>query len=307
MTKRPLLWTLAAALCVFVGIWRSAQVKTPLQDRQESSEPPAVAAEVEASAPGGEGAGGPIAPAAPASDEAQRPAIAEISDFRDWAQSYLSAPRGQRDAMLEKGKELAVAHTRRIAEMIPLDPEQAIANAVPMVIRQDLPESIVSLLENRVRLKAALIVNGNIPLPGQENSPDFKPYTRVVSTEEGEHWNAYVFGKRGQQQTLSSTSINGISVGYDMAVADSPLRQLENGERPVPAGRQVVESCPVSDKETVVERTETGTLPPVTEDPPPSKPRSALFTSARAVTSSRSPRNTPPKRSAPTGNPAAPP
>ncbi len=268
MSKRPLLWTLAAALCVFVGIWRSAQVKTPLQDRQESIEPPAVAAEVEASAPGGEGAGGPIAPAAPASDEAQRPAIAEISDFRDWAQSYLSAPRGQRDAMLEKGKELAVAHTRRIAEMIPLDPEQAIANAVPMVIRQDLPESIVSLLENRVRLKAALIVNGNIPLPGQENSPDFKPYTRVVSTEEGEHWNAYVFGKRGQQQTLSSTSINGISVGYDMAVADSPLRQLENGERPVPAGRQVVESCPVSDKETVVERTETGTLPPVTEDPP---------------------------------------
>ena len=268
MTKRPLLWTLAAALCVFVGIWRSAQVKTPLQDRQESIEPPAVAAEVEASAPGGEGAGGPIAPAAPASDEAQRPAIAEISDFRDWAQSYLSAPRGQRDAMLEKGKELAVAHTRRIAEMIPLDPEQAIANAVPMVIRQDLPESIVSLLENRVRLKAALIVNGNIPLPGQENSPDFKPYTRVVSTEEGEHWNAYVFGKRGQQQTLSSTSINGISVGYDMAVADSPLRQLENGERPVPAGRQVVESWPVSDKETVVERTETGTLPPVTEDPP---------------------------------------
>jgi autotransporter-associated beta strand protein len=268
MTKRPLLWTLAAALCVFVGIWRSAQVKTPLQDRQESIEPPAVAAEVEASAPGGEGAGGPIAPAAPASDEAQRPAIAEISDFRDWAQSYLSAPRGQRDAMLEKGKELAVAHTRRIAEMIPLDPEQAIANAVPMVIRQDLPESIVSLLENRVRLKAALIVNGNIPLPGQENSPDFKPYTRVVSTEEGEHWNAYVFGKRGQQQTLSSTSINGISVGYDMAVADSPLRQLENGERPVPAGRQVVESCPVSDKETVVERTETGTLPPVTEETP---------------------------------------
>jgi len=261
MKKKPLLWLLVIALCVLIWNWRSAPVGTPLQSHHEAVSRPPLATEVEAPA---------VAPEAdaPVAVQVQRPAVAEVADFRDWAGSYLAAPKNQQAAMLEKGRELAVAHTRRIAEMIPLDPEQAIANAVPMVIRQDLPESIVSLLENRVRLKAALIVNGNIPLPGQENSPDFKPYTRVVSTEEGEHWNAYVFGKRGQQQTLSSTSINGISVGYDMAIADSPLRRLENGERPVPAGREVVESCPVSEKETVVERTETGTLPPVTEETP---------------------------------------
>jgi autotransporter-associated beta strand protein len=192
----------------------------------------------------------------------------EVADFRQWTQSYLAAPADQRAEMLKQGKQLASAHTRKIAEMIRLDPQQAIASAVPMVVRQDLPEEIVSLLEERVNRRASLIVNGNLPLPGQENDPNFKPYTRVVSTERGEHWNAYVFGKRGQQQTLSSTSINGISVGYDMAVADSPVRQLEPGERPLPDGREVVESCPVSKEETTVARTETGALPAVTEETP---------------------------------------
>jgi hypothetical protein len=189
-------------------------------------------------------------------------------DFRKWSFSYLAASSDQPKAILANGRELAVAHTARIAAMIPLDPEQAIANAVPMVIRQDLPPSIVALLEQRVNRKASLTVNGNAPLPGQENSPDFKPYTRVISTEEGEHWNAYVYGKRGQQRSLSSTFINGISVGYDMAVSDSRVRQLEVGERPAPGDREVVESCPVSQEETVVARTESGTLPPITEETP---------------------------------------
>lgn len=185
----------------------------------------------------------------------------EVADFRRWARAYLAAPADQRGSMLAEGKELAKRHTATIRAMIPLDPEQAIAHAVPMVIRQDLPDSIVSLLENRVNMRASLDVIGHVPLPGQENSPDFKPYTRMVSTEDGDNWNAYVYGKRGQQHSLSSTSINGISVGYDMAVADSPLRRLENGERPIDDGRAIVESCPVSGEVTTVERTESGSLP----------------------------------------------
>ena len=61
--------------------------------------------------------------------------------------------------------------------------------------------------------------------------------------------------QRAAQRTLSKASINGISVGGDMAVADSPVRQLETGERPDAAGREVVEVCPVSGNETPVERT----------------------------------------------------
>ncbi len=191
-----------------------------------------------------------------------------IIAFRDWAKTYLTTPQDQRATLLAQGTQLAKAHTLEIAKLIQSDPQAAIANAVPMVVRQDLPDAIVELLEERVRMKAALEVYGNVPLPGAEAAPDFKPYTRSVSKPDGSHWNAYVYGKRANQRTISTASINGISVGRDMAVADSPVRLLENGERPDPADREVVEICPVSEKETTVERTAAGELPAVTEETP---------------------------------------
>ncbi len=263
-SKKPLLGMLIIALSVVIWNWPTTPESLLQTSHQKSSS--SRAKEMEISVP--ETVREAVTPVAAAPSADPQRVMAEVVDFRNWANSYLAAPLDQRAAMLKNGEEFAKMHTQRIAEMIRLDPEQAIANAVPMVIRQDLPPSIVELLEKRVNLKAALTVNGNAPLPGQENSPDFKPYTRLVSTEDGDHWNAYVYGKRGQQRSLDSTYINGISVGYDMAVADSTVRQLEVGERPVPGDREVVESCPVSKEETVVARTDSGTLPPVTAETP---------------------------------------
>jgi hypothetical protein len=254
MTRKLLPLALSFALVALIWTWlrpdetgRSLQVETP-RLAAGSRPTPAQTAPPETSLPNAD--------------------FVEIAGFRDWARSYLAAPPDQRQAMLQKGRELAVAHTRAIAAMIRSDPRLAIENAVPMAIRQDLPPSVVSLLENRVRMKAALNVYGNVPLPGAEADPGFEPYTRSVTTADGGYWNAYVYGNRAAQRTLSTASINGISVGSDMAVADSPVRQLEPGERPDPVGREVVEICPVSEKETIVERTPAGELPPVTEETP---------------------------------------
>jgi hypothetical protein len=191
-----------------------------------------------------------------------------VKAFRDWAKDHLAAAPDERAALEARGADLAKEHTRAIAELIRKDPRAAIENAVPMVIRQDLPASIVALLEERVSMKAALNVYGNVPLPGQEAAPDFQPYTRTVTTEDGGYWNAFVYGRRAAQRTLSLASLNGISVGADMAIAELPVRQLENGERPNTAGREVVESCPVSGQATPVERTDAGQLPAVTEATP---------------------------------------
>ena len=106
------------------------------------------------------------------SDQQPQQDVAPIAAFRDWTKTYLAAPQSQRQMMLAKGAELATTHTLVIAGMIRTDPQQAIANAVPMVVRQDLPESIVRLLEKRVRMNAALEVYGNVPLPGAEVTID---------------------------------------------------------------------------------------------------------------------------------------
>jgi len=214
----------------------------------------------------------PIAAPTPIVSAAIRAASADapedVKAFREWAKDYLAAPADERRAMEARGSVLAKAHTQAIAATIRKDPRQAIENAVPMVIRQDLPPTIVALLEKRVSLKAALNVHGNVPDPDAKAPATFEPYTRSVTTEDGGYWNAFVYGMRAEKRSLAKASINGVAVAADMAVADSPVRQLETGERPNASGREVVEVCPVSGNETPVGRTAAGQLPPITEETP---------------------------------------
>jgi hypothetical protein len=168
--------------------------------------------------------------------------------------------------MIEKGRTYAKAHTVEIAKLIKADPQAAIANAVPMVIRQKLPQEIVALLEERPRLRGDYEVYGNVPMPGTKGTAE--PYTRTVMGSDGQRWNAYVYGRRQWQRTMTNVSLNGVAVAKDMAVSDSPVRVLEVGELPADDGREVVESCPVSGIETKVEKTQAGAPPPVTEETP---------------------------------------
>lgn len=194
------------------------------------------------------------------------PVALSVQDFRDWSGAYLKVEGAGRAALLEQGKALAREHTQEIARLIRLDPQQAIAQAVPMAVRQKLPPEILALLEQRPRLRGDLEVYANVPVEGQD--ADIAPYTRTVTGKKGERWNAYVYGKRQWQRSLTNVSLNGVAVGPDMAVSDSPVRVLEVGEVPVEDGREVVTACPVSGIETEVEKVAAEELPAVTVDTP---------------------------------------
>ncbi|MCX6855302.1 MAG: cadherin-like beta sandwich domain-containing protein [Verrucomicrobia bacterium] len=189
-----------------------------------------------------------------------------IEKFRTWAATFLAAKLEDRQALVAEGQALAVPHTREIAKLIPKDPQLAIAMAVPMVIRQKLPQEIVALIEERPRLRADFEVYGNAPLPGQETT--IEPYTRTVTAKDGKRWKAHVFGQRQWQRSTSNISINGVAVGRDMAINDSAVRVLEQGEVPELDGREIVDVCPISKIETKVEVTAAGALPAVTEETP---------------------------------------
>lgn len=191
---------------------------------------------------------------------------APVTEFRAWSELYLQAAPADRAALLEQGKALAKAHTQVIADFIRSDPQNAIAMAVPMVVRQKLPPEILSLLEQRPRLRGDLEVYGNLPLPDQEEQ--IPSYTRTVTSQDGKRWDAYVYGHRTSQRSLTNVSLNGVAVGRDMAVSDSPVRVLEVGELPIADGRETVTVCPVSSIETEVEQTAAGELPLVTMETP---------------------------------------
>jgi hypothetical protein len=186
-----------------------------------------------------------------------------VREFREWFADYQSNPAPNK---LEPGKEFAKQHTREIAQLIKADPQLAIASAVPMVVRQKLPGEILALLEDRVRVRGNYEVYGNVPLEGQEATTE--PYTRTVTTQDGKRWNAHVFGKRQWQRSTMNSSLNGVAVGREMAVSDSPIRVMEVGEIPADDGREVLESCPISGIETKVEKEPDGALVAVSEETP---------------------------------------
>jgi hypothetical protein len=163
----------------------------------------------------------------------QRPVklSAPTKAFTAWFLEYTADPSPE---SLELGKAYAKQHTAEIAKLIVSDPQLAIESAVPMVVRQKLPKEILALLEDRVRVRADYEVYGNVPLEGQEAT--MEPYTRTVTTEDGKSWNAHVYGKRQWQRSTLNASLNGVAVGREMAVSDSPLRVLEVGEVPADDG-----------------------------------------------------------------------
>jgi M6 family metalloprotease-like protein len=183
----------------------------------------------------------PATPSAPGGSLAQ-----VLADFSNWTERYLAAVPSDRARLLEEG--LGLARDRRVvlAHLIRTDPRAALAAAVPMILRQNLPAEIVELLEERVSGRGELSLLAVTPEQGQRvDEPVFR--TALVAHKE---YRAYVYGQRESQNTLAATSLLGIAIDGSLAVSESRLRVLEPGERL--AGRPVIEVCDVSGKSTTV-------------------------------------------------------
>ena len=184
----------------------------------------------------------PATPSTPAGSLAQ-----VLSDFSNWTARYLAAAPPERARLLEEGLGLARDRRLVLAHLIRTDPRAALAAAVPMTVRQNLPAEIVSLLEERVSGRGELSLLGVTPEQGQRvDDPVFR--TALIARKE---YRAYVYGQRESQNTLAATSLLGIALDGSLAVSDSRLRVLEPGEQL--AGRPVIEVCAISGKSTPVD------------------------------------------------------
>lgn len=163
----------------------------------------------------------------------------EFAAFRTWAENYLHAPADARGRLLDDGRRLALARRAVLAKLIRQDPRVALAAAVPMVVRQQLPAEIVDLLEARVSGVGDLALNAITPAPGEKKVAE--PLFRATVLQ-GREYRAFVYGRRAEQATVHSTSMVGIAVDGDLAVSEAPLRVLESGE--VAGTRPIERACP---------------------------------------------------------------
>jgi hypothetical protein len=170
----------------------------------------------------------------------------ETANFYRWAAQYATTPISAREADLETGMRLARAHRQRMKFLIAADPRRALEEALPMVLRQDLPGEITDIIEQRVNTRGFYGVLG-IASVGNGGSA----IRRIFQTPDGTLYDARVYGHRVRQRTTASATAHGVALDGVLALDEDPLRLMEPGERP-PPGQPVFFNCPVSGQATPV-------------------------------------------------------
>ena len=166
----------------------------------------------------------------------------EVVAFREWAVRYAGATAGTRSALIEEGRVLVEGHRARLRELIASDSRRALEEALPMVLRQELPPDLTARLEERVNAEAFFGVLGRA-----QGAAD-GAVRREVVLDDGRRYEARVHGRRAGQRTVARTHLHGVALEGMLAVADEPIRALEVGER-IPPDKEVSAFCPVSGDE----------------------------------------------------------
>jgi hypothetical protein len=150
---------------------------------------------------------------------------AEAVALRTWAVRYGEAAELERSGMVAEGVRLAQAHRQVLARLIPLDPRQALAEALPVLLRQHMPEEVLRSLEERVSGEGGFGV-----LCQGGGSDGRKPLRRVVTLDDGREYEAHVYGRRSQQRTMERTVFHGIAIDGQLALSHEPVRWMDAGE-----------------------------------------------------------------------------
>ena len=178
----------------------------------------------------------------------------EMAAFNEWTQAYLEAEPDERAKMVLEGVKLAAARRPVMRTLIKEDPRQALATAVPMVVRQQLPPEVLQQLERRISQRMAVTVYQGTPLPGEPPLAPGETLTHRIAQSESEGaFNLYVYGRRAQIViNTPNAAILGVGIDREIATSEAPLRVLEVGEVPDQSKKQVT-VCPISGIKSVNE------------------------------------------------------
>lgn len=149
----------------------------------------------------------------------------DLNAFNDWFASYRDKPDS---ADVFDGVRLAGSRREALKQLIPVDPEAALSQAIPFEERENLPEEIQRLLETPVRILGDLEV---IAVCGLNEGQTSRTDRFVVDPASGERYEAHLFGERLDVTTKRGISMQGIAIDEIMAVTADPVRVLSTAER----------------------------------------------------------------------------
>jgi len=185
----------------------------------------------------------------------------EAGPLAAWSVRYLQAGPVEKRRFEAEGIQLADAQRVLMKDLIQSDPKRALEQAVPMVVRQQLPAFVLARLEQRVGGR------GDLETLAVSAPDKGVPAVQREARIDGHIYRAHTYGRRAESAIRKNVPLHGVAVDGHLAVSENPLRVLEVGEIP-PANAEVIEVCPVSGITTPVEKNGQGVYPPVTEETP---------------------------------------
>lgn len=182
-----------------------------------------------------------------------------LGAFAAWSRRYIAASAAERLELESEGGRWAAARRPIMKELIKDNPREALNHAVPMVVRQQLPTSVLVQLEKRVNQRGNVTVYQGMPPPGVVLAQGQTLTHRIAELAGLGSFNVHPAGplKRPIQADAPdpnlinrrNAALNGIVIDREFAVNDSPMRVLEVGERPDVSKKQVA-VCPISGIQT---------------------------------------------------------
>ncbi len=157
-------------------------------------------------------------------------AIPQLRNFSKWTDEYTKSPQHSKE-QLERGVQLAKARREIMRALIEIDPEAALASAVPMDVRMQLPKEVITYSERRISGIGNLEVKALTPeTTAKINEPLVKRSVQLA----GENFRAYAYGQLAGFGTVDEIYLHGVAVDKHLALSETPMRPLEVGERLAP-------------------------------------------------------------------------
>ena len=179
-----------------------------------------------------------VVPTSPASQVVAKkapltPPPAEVAAFDAWIEKFRHATKpAEQAALAVEGETLAQARHQAMAQLIQSDPQRALASTVPYAVRQQLPPSVASQLEQMVSGRGNLKVIVTDPPAGQLAQGSKTSYQVTLK---GRTYEAYPYGRRTQNIGLEGIALHGVATTDEqgkpiIAVSPDPVRVLEAAE-----------------------------------------------------------------------------
>ncbi len=141
------------------------------------------------------------------------------------AQYYNAGPE-ERDQLIEEGVTLAQRRRSELKSLIQVDPEAALAAALPYDLRRELPAAIIEHLETPVSDHASydLLVYCLGPDHSEEG------YERMATIGDSQY-EVFTYGRRLNVTTKERLSLHGMAIDAFLAMGEDPIRALSEAER----------------------------------------------------------------------------